>query len=309
MRVLVTGASGFVGAAVTRHLAAAGHQVRAALRAPERVAASHSVEPVLLPDLAGSFDAGALVADVEAVIHAAGLAHQPRGADEAMLMHVNADAAGGLARAAAAAGVRTFVHISSIRAISGPASAGPLTEDAAADPTDAYGRSKLAGELAVRAAFPAAIVLRPPVVHGAEARGNMRRLARIAASGAPLPIGGLPGRHAIISDENLASAVAHLMQDAGAAGGTFHADDGVPLSLADIVGAMRVALGRPPRIIAAPRLFRAALSSLLPGWPGEQLLKGLSVSSDRLRARGWVPPETSSAGLARLARHRIPPAA
>jgi UDP-glucose 4-epimerase len=303
MKVLVTGASGFVCAAMVRHLAEAGHEVLAAARRPERLPVFRSVEPALLPDLADAFDAGPLVAGVDAVVHVAGLAHQPRGSDEPMLMRINARAAGELARSAAAAGARSFILVSSIRAVSGPSSAGPLAEDAVPAPTDAYGRSKLAGEQAVRAAFPEAIILRPPAVHGAGAHGNMARLAALAKSGLPLPLGGLPGRHSIVSDANLASAIAHLLADAGAAGGTFHVDDGVPLSLADIVGTMRVALGRHPRIVTAPRLLQALLRSPLFGSRGEQLLHGLSVESGRLRARGWVPAESPAAGLARLARN------
>lgn len=299
MKVLVTGASGFVGAAVARYLAAAGHQVRAAARQPGRLPASPSVEPAVLPELAHAIDAGALMNGIDAVVHAAGLAHRPRGTGEATLMRVNAQAAGELAQAAAAAGVRSFILVSSIRAISGPSSQSPLTEDAPPAPTDAYGRSKLAGEQAVRAAFPGAIILRPPAVHGAGAHGNLRRLAALARSGLPMPLRGLAGRHSLVSDVNLASAIAHLVEDAGALGGTFNIDDGTPLSLADIVGAMRVALGRDPRIIAAPRLLQAALA----GARAAQIRDGLSVTSGRLRARGWVPPETSAAGLARLARN------
>ncbi|MCZ8316702.1 NAD-dependent epimerase/dehydratase family protein [Phreatobacter sp.] len=298
MKVLVTGASGFVGAAIATRLAAEGHAVRAAARGPLPRSLLGKVEPAALPDLSGPSDFGPLCAGMEVIVHAAGLAHQPAGLDEAALMAVNATGAARLAAAARARGVSAFLLVSSIRAISGASAPAPLAEDIAATPTDAYGRSKRAGEDEVAAAFPGAMILRPPVVHGAGARGNMARLARAARWPVPLPLAGLAGRRSVVSDVNLAAAVVCLIDHPDAKGRAFHLADGAPLTVGDMVTAMRAALGRPPGLFALPFATRL-LATLAPGM-ARQLAGDLIVDDGALRALGWRPVEPSGDGLARL---------
>ncbi len=302
MRILVTGASGHVGRAVTRDLAAAGHVVVAPLRDLTRHVPAPRVEPRLIGDLAAPFDWRDLLCGVDAVVHAAGLAHQPPGVDDAVLHRVNAEAAGRLAAAAAACGIGRFTLISSIRAVSGPRAEAVLDETVAPAPTDAYGRSKLAGEEAVRSAFPAAVVLRPPVVHGGGAKANMARLAALARLPVPLPLAGLQGRRSIVSDINLAASVAFLLDSPAAAGRTFHVADGPPLTVPAMIGAMRKALGRSPGVVALPFGLDRRLAALLPQRLSEPLTGNLVVTDAALRALGWRPREDSAAGLSRLVR-------
>lgn len=300
MRVLVTGATGFVGQAVAGFLADQGHAVWAGARNPGALAASPRVTPRLLPDLEADADWPSLLSGVDAVVHAAGLAHQPPGADEARMMRLNATAAGRLAEAAAAAGIGRFVLISSIRAICGPAAPAALAETATPQPTDAYGRSKLAGEKAVRDGLATAVVLRPPVVHGAGAKANMARLAGLARLPVPLPIGSLSGRRSLVSDRNLAAAVGFALTDDRAQGGLFHVTDGVALTVPAMIGAMRRSLGRGPAVFSLPFGLDATLVRLaLPGLH-DQLGRDLVADNARLAAAGWSPVETSAAGLARL---------
>lgn len=305
MTLLVTGASGFVGAALAAALASRGHPVRAAARGPLPATLAGRVTPVTLPDLAGrDLDAAfaAILDGVTAIVHPAGLAHQPAGTDEARMMAVNAHAAGSFARAAAARGIDRFVLISSARAISGPAAAAALSEATPPAPTDAYGRSKLAGETAVRNALPSAVVLRPPVLHGAGAQGNMARLARLARWPAPLPVGGFAGRRSILSDANLAEAVAFVLAAPDAAGGLFHVTDGPPLTLGEMIGLMRQGIGHSRNVFALPAGWSERLVSTLTPSLAAQLCRDLVLDDTALRALGWRPAEPSSAGLGRMAR-------
>jgi nucleoside-diphosphate-sugar epimerase len=305
MRILVTGASGFVGAALAEALAARGHAVRAAARGSLPARLAGRVAPAPLPDLAGGdLDAAfmALLDGVEAVVHAAGLAHQPPGVDEAAMQAINAGASESLARAAASHGIGRFVLISSSRAVSGPSSPLPLAETAQPAPTDAYGRSKLAAETAVRAVLPGAVILRPPVLHGAGARGNMARLARLARLPLPLPLAGLRGRRSILSDVNLAEAVAFALDRPDAAGGTFHLSDGAPLSLPDMIAAMRQAVGRGPAIVGLPEPLTEWLVTRLAPRLADQLCRDLVLDDAAIRTLGWRPAEGSAAGLGRMIR-------
>ncbi len=303
MTVLVTGASGFVGAALAEVLAARGLEVRAAARAPLPARLAERVSPAPLPDLATSGlddQFAALLDGVEAVVHAAGLAQQPAGMDEAEMRAVNAAASASLARAARLRGIHRFVLISSSRAVSGPWSARPLAETATPAPTDAYGRSKLAAERAVREELPEAIILRPPVLHGAGAKGNMARLARLARSFLPLPVGGLAGRRSILSDVNLAEAAWFVLARPDAGGRTFHLADGDPLTVAEMIGAMRQAAGRPQGIVGLPAAMAERLVARLAPSLADQLCRDLVLDDGALRALGWRPAESSAAGLGRM---------
>ena len=164
-RILVTGASGFIGRTLVAELASSGHSVRAAMRQPADIF-PRSVEVVAVSDLTRPVEWRALLKGVETVVHLAGIAHAgPEIADDAY-DRVNRLATAELAGAAKAIGIRHLVFISSIRGQSGPSSDEILRENDPPRPTDAYGRSKLAAEDAVRAAGVPFTILRPVLIYG-----------------------------------------------------------------------------------------------------------------------------------------------
>jgi nucleoside-diphosphate-sugar epimerase len=306
VNVLVTGASGFIGRAVVAALRHEGYAVRAAVRrTPGPGQFPPNVQVALHGDLRGGIDWQPLVAGMDYVIHLAGITHQLvrlgiAGKDAAALYdRVNTQATAALGRAAVAAGVRRLVFVSSIRAQSGPSADHVLTEADEAHPVDPYGTSKLAAEAALADAGVVTTVLRPVLVYGAGAKGNLGALMRLAALPLPLPFGGFVNRRSLVSRDNLVSGISHVLRDAKSAGEIYVVADPQPLSLAEIIAAMRQGIGRRPgQIAVAPRLIRLGLAALGRGemWP--QLNGDLIVDPAKLIAAGWRPDPDSKSALA-----------
>jgi nucleoside-diphosphate-sugar epimerase len=300
MRVLVTGASGFVGRSLVNELAAQGNRVRAAMRAPADIF-PRSVEVVAVSDLARPIEWRPLIRDIDAVVHLAGIAHAGRGIADEVYDRVNRAATAGLAGAAAAARIKRLVFVSSVRAQSGPASPHVLTEADPPRPTDAYGRSKLAAEDAVRAAQVPATILRPALIYGPDVKGNLANLMRIARWPVPLPLGALHGRRSLLARENLIGAIHFVLGAETAVGETYLVADPQPLTLAEIVGAMRAGAGRRPGLIPVPAsLIAAPLKAVGRADVWERLGGQSVVDPGKLLAAGWRPAVETRAGLAAM---------
>lgn len=300
MKILVTGATGLVGSAIVTELLARGHDVHLALRKPEQATRfGGKVSHAVVGNLADPVDWSPHLDGVEALVHAAGLAHARTRAAARQLFAINVEATDRLMRAAQRAGVRQAIHVSSVRAIAGACCDEPIEEDRPPAPTNDYGRSKLEGEKAVAASGLAGAILRPPLVHGAHVRGNLALLARAAATPLPLPLGGLTARRSIVSDRNLAAAVAHLVERPQAAMIAALVADAAALTVTEIVVKLRAAAGHSPRLVAAPGLLSRLLAASGQRQLWESLAGRLELAPRRLAALGWQPVEASEAGLAR----------
>lgn len=307
-RVLVTGATGFIGRALVPYLASQGYSVHAAARRPDDIAAAPGVAPVSMPDLGARVIAWEpLLAGVTHIVHLAGLAHVTASIPEADYMAVNARATASLATAARRAGVERLLLVSSVRACSGPASSRILFERDEPRPTDAYGRSKLAAEQALADALRGdgtqGVVLRPVLVYGPGVKGNMAALFRLARLRVPLPLGALDNRRSIVSLGNLASAIAHSLRAPRAAGGTFFVADAEPVSVARMIAHLRAGLGRGPGLVRLPLApVGLALRLIGRGDAWARIAGDLVVDTSSLRATGWQPPQTTAEALAAAIR-------
>lgn len=300
-RTLVTGASGFVGRGLVAELAGLGYPVRAAMRQPADVF-PRAVEVVAVSDLTRPVEWRALLKGIDTVVHLAGIAHAGPEIAEGAYDRVNRLATAELANAAKAVGIRHLVFISSIRAQSGPSSAAILSETDEPRPTDAYGRSKLAAEQAVRASGVPFTILRPVLIYGPGVKGNLDRLIRLARKPWPLPLGLCRNRRSMLARQNLVGAIHFALQTPSAIGETYIVADPEPLTLAEIVAALRAGQGRRPGLLPVPTSLIALAANALSRGDDWQRVGGPMVADPgKLVAAGWRPAIDTRSGLAALA--------
>lgn len=300
-RLLVTGASGFIGRAVVEAFAQRGERVRAAVRRLPQTPLPAGVEVVLHADLAQPVDWTPLLDGVDRVVHLAGIAHTSGVAPE-RYDRINRLATAELAAATARAGIRQFVFVSSIRAQSGATADHALTERDEASPTDAYGRSKLAAEAAVRAAGVPFTILRPVVLYGPQAKGAFALFLRAARSRWPLPLQDFVNRRSMLGIDNFISALSFVLSTPAALGQTFIvADPGIPPRFADLATAVRTAQDRWPLIVPMPpHYLETALRLSGRGDLWERFAGNLRADPGKLIAAGWQPAHDTRAGIVAL---------
>jgi nucleoside-diphosphate-sugar epimerase len=225
-----------------------------------------------------------------------------------MFSRVNAEGTARLASAAVGARVRRLVLVSSAL-VHGEASPGrSFTEDDAPAPASPYARSKLDSErLLIAAARGSAlqwVILRPPLVYGARAQGNFRRLVGLVRTGLPLPLGAATASKTFIGVDNLADAVVRCVAHANASNQVFLVGDAETTSTTDLIHRLAGALGRrvwTPRV--SPALLRTAFRVGGRERDFRRLFGPLELDSSRIRALlDWTPPVSLDEGLRRAVR-------
>ncbi|MBX9881058.1 MAG: NAD-dependent epimerase/dehydratase family protein [Sphingomonas sp.] len=283
MTLLVTGAAGFVGAAVCRLARQAGRDVREATRAS-------------VGEIGPDTDWGAALEGVDAVIHCAARAHVLADtADDPMAVFrsVNRDGTLALARAAVAAGVRRMVFVSSIGVNGARTQGRPFRADDEPAPHSPYAVAKFEAEQGLaKLDGIETVIVRPPLVIGPGAKGNIGLIAGLLRRGIPLPFGAITGnRRDLVSLEVLAKFLLLVADHPNAAGKTFLVSDGITRSTADLVRAVAAAEGHPARLLPIPAAA-LDLALRLTGRTAmrEQLLGDLEVDIGATRSElDWTP--------------------
>jgi len=303
LRILVTGASGFIGTALCRALLERGHAVRAMARS------AHAAEPsrlqwVAVPDIAKEFNWRTVLDGVDVVVHLAAIAH--RAGSEAQIRRVNVDATRRLAEAAAGS-VRRFVFLSSVKVHGEDSGAGAYSEADALRPEDSYGRAKLEAEQALTSIATTnameVVLIRPPLVYGPRVKANFLRLLRWIDSGLPLPLASVRNRRNLIYLGNLVDAIAHCAEHP-AARGPFLFGDEETVSTPELVSRIARMFDRPARLFPVPLAF-LRLAGTIAGHRGDirRLTGNLVIDPSRARRLlDWRPPYTLDEGLADTAR-------
>ncbi len=309
-RVLVTGATGFVGQALLDALGRSGTPVTAAVR--REVPLPTGVRVCRVGALGPATDWGDALAGCDGVVHLAGRVHvmkEDSAAPLAEYRRVNVAGTLTLAKQAAAAGVKRFLFVSSIK-VNGESTppGAAFTEDARPAPLDPYGISKAEAEAGLMALGARTgmdvVVIRPPLVYGPGVRGNFRSLVRWLTRGIPLPLGSIrENRRTLVGLDNLVDFMMICLRHPAAANQIFLAGDGEDLSTTDLLRRMAAALGVRARLVPIPVSLLVAGATLLGRGDDIRRLCG-NLQADIAKARrilGWTPPFSVDAGLRRAA--------
>lgn len=269
----ITGATGFVGRALTQHLLGQGR------------------EDVRLFGREAVYN----FAGLDCVVHLAGITTSRAPMEE--LRRVNVDMAAAVARAAAHHGVRRLVFMSSLH-VHGKASTALVGPQSPLHPDNAYGQSKAEAEAAVRSIADQAgmelVVLRPPMIYGPGSKGSFPLLARLVATGLPLPFGAARGKRSFCSIDNLLSALDRAIDGPVVAGALIPADPD-DFDTPRLVAAMAQAKGRRARLFALPRALLAAPLSLIGrGEMATSLFDPLSIDRSHWKDWAWQPRQSGT---------------
>jgi nucleoside-diphosphate-sugar epimerase len=311
-KVLVTGASGFIGRHLIDVYAKNGWEVVAVVRSLatcslDRYAVSEIVE---VPDIGGLLDWMPFVQGCTVVAHLAARAHkvhENQYEGSVAFNRVNVSATARLARAASNAGVQRFVFVSS-SGVMGSKSKRPWTEDDIPNPQSAYAESKLLAEGEVKAiAYQSKmdyVILRPALVYGEGSPGNLARLIRIVATGLPLPFNNFASKRSMVNVKYLSKIIVDASTLGNAANQTYLVADGRDLTLPEIIRAFAVGLNVPVRLFKCP-FFALKLISKLIGKSSDlqKLTAAYQINSTKLQCDFDVEPFVSTEeSLATVAR-------
>lgn len=301
--LLVTGATGFVGAAIC----ATARERRIAVRGTSR----HTTD-VVVADMGPDTDWSHALANCRAVVHAAARVHvMTEGTEDplARFRHINVAGSLNLAAQAAAAGVRRFVFVSSIK-VNGESTMEhrPYTASDSPAPQDPYGVSKAEAEHGLRqialSTGMEVVIVRPPLVYGPGVKANFASLMRALQRGLPLPLGAVThNRRSLVALDNLVDLLLTCVDHPAAAHQTFLASDGEDLSTAELLRRMGLAMGRPARLLPVPpALLKLGAMAIGKADMAQRLLGSLQVDITHTRKTlDWTPPIGVDEGLRRAA--------
>lgn len=307
MKIMLTGASGFIGKALMSYLINQSHEVTTVVRDIKKAEAlnAHSLQAI------PNFDIEQLrrldFSGVTTIVHLAARAHvisdnvtNPL----AEFRKINTDATLNLARFAAAAGVKRFVFLSSI-GVNGISNNKPFNIEQTAAPVEDYAKSKLEAEIGLRKIASETgietVIIRPPLVYGPGAPGNFGKLTQLAKKNLPLPLGAVYNKRSLVALDNLIDLIMTCIEHPKAANQTFLVSDDQDVSTTELLMMMTKAAGKEPRLIPVPVSW-LTLAGKMTGKKAvvDRLCSNLQVDiSHTKETLDWKPPVSLEEGIKR----------
>ena len=311
INVLITGATGFIGGALCRRMLQAGWQVRGTVRTlSDQERLPTGVEAVIIGSIGPDTAWAAALAGTDAVVHLAARTHVTRELDQDPLQayrSIDVEGTEWLARSAAAAGVKRFLYLSSVK-VNGEGKKEPYTELDAPAPEDAYGISKREAEQALHRVSAETgmqmVIIRPPLVYGPGVKANFLRLMQIVDRRIPLPLSRIQNSRSMIYLDNLVDAIMTCIVEKDAAGKTYLVSDGEDVSTPKLIRRIAASLERKACLFPfSPKLIWLAGKCIGKTRAVDRLLGSLAVDSSKIqRELNWTPPYTMERGLEETAK-------
>lgn len=307
--ILITGGRGFVGRQLIKSLQKSDSEFISLVR---HSSTDLEVFEVPMPEHLCSESLQALTGElgytIDSIVHCAGLAHgKMPNADYEDFRAANVVLTEELAKFSLDIGANKFIFLSTI-GVHGRISEKSVSELSSFSPYDYYSRSKLEAEKSLVELFEGdgrsneLVIIRPPLIVGSNAPGNLGKLVKICRLPIPLPFGMIKNKRTLLSIDNLVDFVRYALETPLVSGAFTLADDDV-VSTRDIAKEIKRALGRSPIMVPMPAAVLKVLSSFL-GKPQlyEQLCEDLVVDNKKAKSQGWQPVVTSREALADAAR-------
>lgn len=301
MRILITGASGFIGQHLCRSLVAQGHEVLAVSRQDVEQASAHiklDLERDALPN--------DLCAGCDAVIHLAARVHVLRETDEQpkrAFYQANVHATEKLAQNAKQHGVPRFVFVSTI-GVNGKASDGhPFTAEDAPKPRDDYAESKWQAEQLLQQMYAEKpgqlIIIRPPLVYGPGVKANFWRLMSAVNLGLPIPLRSIRNHREFIGVRNLVDILERCITHPFQTNETFVVGNGEPISTPDLIRKLAEYMGAKAHLVPFPEVLLRVGGRILGRSPlVDGLCNTLEIDISKLQKQlAWTAPQTLDDGL------------
>jgi len=305
--ILVTGASGFVGRQLCRDLKHKGESVRAAVRSLSEINSLSGTEQVIIDNIGPNTTWHESLKGVDCVVHLAARVHVMKDNSDdplAEFRELNVRATINLAEQAAAAGVKRFLYLSSIK-VNGEETLDKQKFSADDDPApvDPYAISKYEAELSLHKIAATStmdvVIIRPPLVYGPGVKGNFNKMMRWLVKGVPLPFGMVNNSRSLVALDNLIDFIVVCMKHPSAPGEIFLVSDGEDMSTTVLLEKLAYMLGIPSRLIPVP-IYILKFIAFLVGKKdlAQRLLGSLKIDIDKNRdLLGWTPPHSVDKGL------------
>tara|TARA_Y100000389_G_C17458710_1_gene520031 strand:- start:76 stop:1026 length:951 start_codon:yes stop_codon:yes gene_type:complete len=310
-KILVTGASGFVGKSLCETLSKSGRSVFGAVRSSNSILINNNVKYISVGDISFKKDWKNFLYNVDCIIHCAGIAHKMNNDKNFDVYRLtNIDGTKHLAEQAVEAGVKRLIFLSSIK-VNGESTNNTKSKKKFSDndipaPMDLYAVSKLKAERALWEVSSKTglevVVLRLPLVYGYGAKGNLAKLVKLIKSGIPLPLGMINNKRSMIGIDNLIDLLNQCIDHPDASGKTFLVSEGEDLSTPELIKLIALSMGRKAILFPVPIFLLKLLGSIFgKGEEINRLAGSLRIDNSFVQETlSWKPILSVEKGIKRM---------